>query len=90
MLAHDLLITLRNSIRHHPSPVSTNTSASVIFLKYISDAFEGLLTPRTGELIELFPNIGMHDCADHAKDLLGRVYEYLGQACVQRAPVSTP
>ncbi|KFL28878.1 DNA methyltransferase [Devosia sp. 17-2-E-8] len=29
-----------------------------------------------GELIDLFSNIGMHDSADHAKDLLGRVYEY--------------
>lgn len=29
-----------------------------------------------GELIDLFSNIGMHDGADKAKDLLGRVYEY--------------
>lgn len=29
-----------------------------------------------GELIDLFSNIGMHDDADRAKDLLGRVYEY--------------
>ncbi|RUZ81273.1 SAM-dependent DNA methyltransferase [Mesorhizobium sp. M7A.F.Ca.US.006.01.1.1] len=29
-----------------------------------------------GELIDLFSNIGMHDSADTAKDLLGRVYEY--------------
>lgn len=29
-----------------------------------------------GELIDLFSNIGMHDSADRAKDLLGRVYEY--------------
>ena len=29
-----------------------------------------------GELIDLFSKIGMHDGADQAKDLLGRVYEY--------------
>ena len=29
-----------------------------------------------GELIDLFSNVGLHDGTDHARDLLGRVYEY--------------
>ena len=29
-----------------------------------------------GELVDLFSNIKMHDSADRARDLLGRVYEY--------------
>ncbi len=29
-----------------------------------------------GELVDLFSNIRMHDSADRARDLLGRVYEY--------------
>ena len=29
-----------------------------------------------GELVDLFSNIKMHDGADRARDLLGRVYEY--------------
>ena len=29
-----------------------------------------------GELVDLFSNIKLHDSTDHARDLLGRVYEY--------------
>ncbi len=29
-----------------------------------------------GELVDLFSNVKMHDSADRARDLLGRVYEY--------------
>ena len=56
----------------------------LIFLKYISDAFEAkraaLLADKLGELIDLIGGIGMVDAGDSSKDILGRVYEYfLGQ-----------
>src|SRR6266498_1275037 len=45
----------------------------LIFLKYISDAFD---KQRLGQLIDLISNIKVGDSEARSKDVLGRIYEY--------------
>lgn len=52
----------------------TNESLKAVLPK--NYARPTLDTTMLGELVDLFSNIKMHDSADRARDLLGRVYEY--------------
>ncbi|OGU00957.1 MAG: hypothetical protein A2W29_08350 [Gemmatimonadetes bacterium RBG_16_66_8] len=76
--------------RTAPAPRSNMDAAEykhvvlgLIFLKYISDAFEerpALNKQQVGELIDLIGTVGLGDAEHRSRDVLGRVYEdFLGK-----------